>query len=140
VRQTAVSGEHQLASSAKRILLVDDDKAILKIVQITLGSKGREVLNVSSGEAALELLRSTQVDLIVLDFQLPGMSGVDVARTLQKKPATAAIPIIMLTGSAKQNLPATDLDVFAYFKKPFSPRELLKKVSQGLMRKPGSGA
>jgi two-component system phosphate regulon response regulator PhoB len=91
-------------------------------------------LEAGDGTTALELARKEHPDLLILDWMMPGMSGVEIAKALREEPKTAHTPIIMLTakGQGKDKEQGLAVGVYAYLVKPFSPLELLEKVQQVL--------
>ncbi len=115
---------------AKKILAVDDEKHIVRLVQINLEKEGYEVVTANNGREALDKVASERPDLIVMDVMMPEMDGLEALQTLKSNPATAEIPVIMLTAKAQ------DADVFRgwqsgadlYLTKPFNPMELLTFV------------
>lgn len=117
----------------KRILLVDDEPDLRRMVRRYLEAEGFEVAEASDGEAALARLSQSSADLVVLDVSMPGMDGFEVLRTIR---ATSHIPVIMLTARAEEIDRVVGLTVGAddYVTKPFSPRELVARVRAVLRR------
>ena len=117
------------------ILLVEDDPDIRELVAYKLTRGGFEVIEAADGLTALQAARSRRPDAVVLDMGLPRLSGIEVCRELRAAPATAVVPIIMLTGAVR----LTDLEqAYAagatdYLVKPFSPRELQRRVEAALV-------
>ena len=118
------------------ILLAEDDPDVRHLVTVKLGRGGFDVVAVPDGFAALREVHRQPPDLVILDVRMPRMSGIEVCRELRAGPRTAAVPIIMLTARARpQDLEqayaagATD-----YVVKPFSPRDLLRRVEAELAR------
>ncbi len=117
---------------SKTILAVDDEKHILRLVQINLEKAGYEVYIGSNGQEAVDKTREFMPDLIVMDVMMPIMDGFEALKTLKADPKTAGIPVIMLTAKAQ------DADVFhgwqsgadLYLTKPFNPMELLTFVKR----------
>lgn len=111
----------------KRILVVEDEQAIREMVGFALRKAGLAVEEAADAEQALLAVASNPPDLILLDWMLPGMSGVDLARRLRGEEITAGIPIIMLTARVEENDRVRGLETGAddYVTKPFSPRELI---------------
>jgi len=122
-------------SAMKTILLADDEPQLRKLVRTTLDDPAYRILEASNGIEALELARQALPELIVLDWMMPGMSGVEVLRALRQNLATAHIPVIMLTAREPETdqEPGGALHTYAYLIKPFSPLELLDKVQEVLM-------
>src|SRR5438477_2083354 len=117
---------------AKKILAVDDERHIVRLVQVNLERQGYEVVTAFDGKEALEKVASEQPDLVVLDVMMPYMDGFEVLQNLRKNPNTRDLPVIMLTAKAQ------DADVFrgwqsgvdCYLTKPFNPMELLTFVKR----------
>ncbi|MBX5467878.1 MAG: response regulator transcription factor [Firmicutes bacterium] len=118
---------------AQRILVVDDEAAIVELVEYNLEREGFEVLTEAEGPKAVERARAERPDLIILDVMLPGMSGMDVCRELRK---TTDVPIILLTARKDEVDRVLGLELGAddYVTKPFSPRELVARVKAILRR------
>jgi two-component system, OmpR family, alkaline phosphatase synthesis response regulator PhoP len=114
----------------ERILVVDDEEDILELVRYNLAKEGYRVRCVQSGEQALAKAGEEVPDMILLDLMLPGLDGLDVCRALKKNPATAGIPLIMLTAKGEDADIVTGLELGAddYVTKPFSPRVLLARI------------
>lgn len=119
-----------------RILVVDDEPDALELVAFNLRQAGYEVAAAEDGAEALEKARATLPHLIVLDVMLPEMNGLEVCKILRRDPATARIPIIMLTAKAGEIDRVLGLELGAddYVTKPFSPRELVLRVKNILQR------
>lgn len=117
---------------AKRILAVDDEKHILRLVQINLEKAGYEVTTASNGREAIDAVRNQRPDLVVMDVMMPEMDGLEALQILKNDDSTASIPVVMLTAKAQ------DADVFQgwqsgadlYLTKPFNPMELLTFVKR----------
>src|SRR5256714_9080896 len=117
---------------AKKILAVDDERHIVRLVEVNLQRAGYEVVTAYDGKEALEKVKSENPDLVVLDVMMPYMDGFEVLKNLKADPITAEIPVIMLTAKAQ------DADVFrgwqsgvdCYLTKPFNPMELLTFVKR----------
>jgi two-component system phosphate regulon response regulator PhoB len=122
---------------AANILLVEDEPAIQELIAFNLTQAGHHVLRASTAEAAITLVKNALPDLILLDWMLPGASGIDVARRLRADERTRQIPIIMLTARSDEQDKVTGLDAGAddYITKPFSPRELLARIKAVLRRR-----
>ncbi len=118
----------------KTILLADDEANLRLLVHTTLDDPEYHILEAADGTTALALAKQEHPDLLVLDWMMPGMTGVEVARTLRNDAQTTHIPIIMLTakGQEKDKEQGRALGVYAYLIKPFSPLELLEKVQAAL--------
>lgn len=121
---------------AASILVIEDEAAIREMVAIALEKDGFEIRlaeSVEDGEAAIRL---RQPDLILLDWMLPGQSGIDYARRLKREKLTRDLPIIMLTarGEEDDRVRGLDTGIDDYVAKPFSPRELVARIKAVLRR------
>jgi DNA-binding response OmpR family regulator len=126
-----------VSKSSTRVLIVEDEQDIATLIQHTLEKIGGiQVDLVASGDAALRAVAEQPPDLILLDLNLPVLSGVEVCRILRGRPATARVPIIMLTARTSESDRVSGLDVGAddYITKPFSLRELAARVRAVLRR------
>lgn len=119
---------------SKRILVADDEAHILHVVTMKLQNGGYEVTTAVDGEEALELCLADPPDLLITDFQMPLMSGVELCKQLRANEQTRDIPAIMLTARGFDIDPGEMIDagIAAVLAKPFSPREVLARV-QGLL-------
>ncbi|PKO51747.1 MAG: phosphate regulon transcriptional regulatory protein PhoB [Betaproteobacteria bacterium HGW-Betaproteobacteria-2] len=119
------------------ILVVEDEPAIQELLTLNLTQAGHNALRALSVEQAQLLMRETLPDLIILDWMLPGMSGIEFARKLKGDELTKAIPIIMLTARGEEADKVRGLEVGAddYVTKPFSPRELNARIKAVLRRR-----
>lgn len=117
------------------ILVADDEDSLRLLIRTTLEGADTTIVEAGDGLAALEMARQEPPDLIVLDWMMPGKSGLEVARELRASPRTASIPILMLTAMAqeKDRKRALAAGVQAFLIKPFSPLELLERV-QAMLR------
>jgi two-component system alkaline phosphatase synthesis response regulator PhoP len=117
---------------AKKILAVDDERHIVRLIQVNLERAGYQVVTAFDGPEALKKVQSEKPDLVVLDVMMPKMDGFEVLKRLQANPETREVPVIMLTAKAQ------DADVFrgwasgvsAYLTKPFNPLELITFVKR----------
>jgi two-component system phosphate regulon response regulator PhoB len=119
------------------ILVVEDEPAIQELLALNLEHAGHHVLRARDAEQAGQLVRHALPDLILLDWMLPGQSGVAFARQMRQDERTRQIPIIMLTARGQEQDKVAGLDAGAddYVTKPFSPRELLARVKAVLRRR-----
>jgi DNA-binding response OmpR family regulator len=120
----------------EKILIVDDEKDIVKMLDYNLKKEGFRTISAYDGEDALDLAGRERPDLIILDLMLPGLDGLEVCKSLKKADKTALIPIIMLTAKTKEADKIVGLELGAddYMTKPFSPRELIARVKAVLRR------
>jgi two-component system alkaline phosphatase synthesis response regulator PhoP len=124
------------SSEKSKILVVDDEALLQEMIVYNLEQASYQVLTASDGISALELARSEQPDLILLDIMLPGIDGLEVCRRLRREERTAQVPIIMLTAKGDEIDKVVGLEVGAddYVTKPFGRRELLARVRALLRR------
>jgi two-component system phosphate regulon response regulator PhoB len=118
------------------VLVVEDDLKLAELLKWHLERAGFEVQVTADGEEALVIVRETPPDLIVLDWMLPGLAGIEVCRCLRRMPGTANTPIIMLTAKGEEPDRIRGLETGAddFVTKPFSPRELLARIAAVLRR------
>ena len=118
------------------ILVVEDEPAIQSLLEVNLRRAGHSVQLAADAEAARRLVREALPDLVLLDWMLPGMSGVDFARVLRSEARTRHLPIIMLTARAgeRDKIDALELGADDYVTKPFSPGELVARIKAVLRR------
>ena len=119
------------------ILIVEDEPAIQELLALNLSQAGHNPIRALSVEQAQMLMRDALPDLIILDWMLPGMSGIEYARKLKTDELTKVIPIIMLTARGEESDKIRGLEVGAddYVTKPFSPRELNARIKAVLRRR-----
>ena len=119
-----------------KILVVEDDQAIREMLRFVLQQKHFDILEAENAEQALRLIHDRSPSLILLDWMLPGMSGVDLARKLKEAQETSNLPIIMITAKGEEEDMVRGLDSGAddYVTKPFSPRELVARIRAVLRR------
>ncbi len=127
---------------AQRILVVDDDKEIVRLLRAYLEQSGFRVLVAYDGETALHILRRERPDLVLLDLMLPDRDGWDVTRIVRSDAALRATPIIMLTARVEDQDKIVGLELGAddYVTKPFNPREVVARVRAVLRRTQGEPA
>jgi len=120
----------------EKILVVDDEEDILELVRHNLAREGYQVICAATGEKAVDKAQKEKPDLIVLDLMLPGIDGLQVARTLKADARTRQVPIIMLTAKGEEADIVTGLELGAddYITKPFSPRVLLARIRAVIRR------
>jgi len=119
-----------------KVLVCDDERHIVRLIQVNLERQGYQVVTAFDGKEGLEKVRSEKPDLCVLDVMMPYMDGFEVLKSIRRDPATEQLPVIMLTAKAQ------DKDVFEgyhygadmYLTKPFNPMELVtfvKRIAAG---------
>lgn len=118
------------------ILIADDEPNQLELMDYNLRNAGFSIIKASNGLEALELIENHSPDLIILDWMMPKMSGIDVCRTLRSRSETKLLPIIILSARSEDSDKSLGLDTGAddYISKPFSPKELLSRVKALLRR------
>ncbi|MBS0424732.1 MAG: phosphate regulon transcriptional regulator PhoB [Proteobacteria bacterium] len=118
------------------ILIVEDEAAIQELITYNLRQAGYETVCADNAEKAMAVIKAALPDLILLDWMLPGMSGIEFARVLRRDDRTRLIPIIMLTARTQELDKVTGLEMGAddYITKPFSPRELIARINAVLRR------
>jgi len=121
---------------SSRVLIVEDEPDIRELVVHHLKRDGYQVTAASSGEEALRQVQAVPPDLVLLDLMMPVMDGLEVCRRLRQDPATAGLPIVMLTakGDEVDRVLGLELGADDYIVKPFSPKELLARVRAVLRR------
>ena len=124
---------------AKRVLIVEDEPAIRDMVAFALRKAGMEAIHAADARSAQTAIGDQVPDLILLDWMLPGMSGIDLARRLRRDDLTRDVPIIMLTarGEETDRVNGLDAGVDDYVVKPFSARELVARIRAVLRRTHG---
>jgi two-component system KDP operon response regulator KdpE len=121
--------------STGRIIVVDDDPQIRRVMRVTLTGQGYEVDDAKDGETALEKLRDQRFDLVLLDMNMPGMGGLETCRSVR---AQSDVAIIMLTvrDAESDKVEALDAGADDYITKPYNPPELLARIRAALRRTP----
>lgn len=116
------------------ILVVDDEPTIRLLVRAALQGRGYRLLEAGDGASALQMARSERPDLVLLDIALPRLSGLEVCRRLKEEPATAATPVLFLTGFAQQaeRRAADAVGGQGFIAKPFSPAALVQQIAKTL--------
>src|SRR5262245_29571077 len=130
-----------MSATAQQILVVDDDRDIVRLVRAYLEKAGFQVLAAYDGQTALQTLRHDRPALVVLDLMLPDQDGWDLTRLVRGDPSLAATPIIMLTARIEDTDKIIGLELGAddYITKPFNPREVVARVRSVLRRSQGLG-
>jgi CheY-like chemotaxis protein len=118
----------------KKVLVVDDEIHIVHVVTIKLRNNGYDVVSASDGAEAYELACSEKPDIVVTDYQMPVMSGLELVEKLRRTPQTADVPVIMLTARsfAVEEQQKEQLKISKCLSKPFSPKELLRDIEDVL--------
>ncbi len=122
----------------KTILIADDEPSIRILIHTTLENPECRILEASTGTSAVAMIQRLLPDVVILDWMMPGLNGMEVLRTLREDPRTVDIPVIMVTamGQEKQRAEGLAAGARAYLVKPFSPLELLQMVDKVLAEKP----
>ncbi len=120
----------------EKILIIDDEKDIIKLISYNLEKEGYRIISALDGERGLEIIFKEKPDLIILDLMLPGLDGLELCKILKRNEETSSIPIIMLTAKGEEADIVVGLELGAddYITKPFSPRVLLARVKAVLRR------
>ena len=121
----------------KKILVIEDDPATLRLVDYSLRHEGYQVLTASNGLEGMRKAQTEEPDLIILDIMLPGMDGFEICHRLRSEPATAQLPILMFSAKAQEIDKDTGLKVGAddYLSKPADPSEIVSRVGSLLTQK-----
>ena len=121
----------------KKVLVVDDEIHIVHVVAIKLRNNGYDVISAGNGANALKLVQEEKPDIVVTDFQMPVMNGLELIENLRSDTSTENIPVILLTarGFAIDDEQKQKLRVSAILSKPFSPKELLRSIEDILYQK-----
>jgi two-component system alkaline phosphatase synthesis response regulator PhoP len=121
----------------KKILVIEDDPATLRLIDYSLRHEGYQVLTASNGLEGLRKAHDAEPDLIILDVMLPGMDGFEICHSLRSEPDTAQLPILMLSAKAQEIDKDTGLKVGAddYLAKPADPSEIVSRVESLLATK-----
>ena len=140
--QTAqFESEKQTMTTVQRILVVDDDREIVRLIRSYLEQAGYQVLTANDGNTALHMMRREMPNLVILDLMLPDRDGWDVTRMVRTDPTLKHLPIIMLTARVEDTDKIIGLELGAddYVTKPFNPREVVARVRTVLRRTMGEG-
>lgn len=116
----------------RRVLVIEDEPNIVEAIRFILARDGWDVEVHGDGADALEVIRSRRPDLVILDVMLPGRSGLEILRSLRAEPATAALPVLMLTakGQSRDRALAESVGASRFMAKPFSNTEVLASVRE----------
>ena len=120
-----------------RVLVVDDDPQVLKLLRVNFELEGYDVLTATNGEEALDLVGRDSPDAVVCDVMMPGIDGLEVVRRLRAQPDTAGLPLVVVSAKAQRAdvKAGLELGADAYVTKPFDPAELLKVVADLLAKR-----
>jgi CheY-like chemotaxis protein len=120
-----------------RVLVVDDDPQVLKLLRLNFELEGYEVVSATNGEEALEHVRGDSPDVVVCDVMMPGIDGLEVVRRLRAHPDTATLPLVVVSAKAQRSdvRQGLRLGADAYVTKPFDPAELLRVVANLLSKR-----
>ena len=135
---STASDVQRTARSATRpyALLVEDESALVELIRYNLEKEGYEIASATDGEEALVMIDERQPDILLLDWMLPKLAGIEVCRRIRSRPSTRNLPIIMLTAKAEESDRIRGLDTGAddYLTKPFSISELTARI-RAVMRR-----
>jgi adenylate cyclase len=121
---------NDIASLGPRVLVVDDQPANIRLLEAILAPRGYDVRTASSGAGALAAIESDDTDLVLLDIVMPGMDGYEVCRAIRERPATAYLPVVMVTASGdEQKIRALEAGADDFLTKPINKSELLARVA-----------
>ena len=125
-----------MAKTGQKILVVEDEPDIRKLVNYNLAQERFKVLEAEDGEQGLKIVQRDKPDLVILDLMLPGLSGMELCKILRERSETERLPVLMLTAKASEADRIVGLEMGAddYLTKPFSPRELVARVRAILRR------
>ncbi len=123
-----------MESREKTILIVDDDEDIRELVEITLEDSHYSLRTAEDGEAGLNAIQDQRPDLVILDWMMPRLDGLQVVKKLRENTRTAGIPVVLLTSQPDKDHreEIRTLGIFSYLQKPFSPLELIQTVQKAL--------
>ena len=123
-------------SMSAKVLIVEDEAPLAEMLRYNFEAEGFRVMHAETGEEALILLQEERPDLVVLDWMLPGVSGIELCRRVRAKPDSRNVPILMLTARGEEGDRVRGLDAGAddYVSKPFSPTELVARIRAVLRR------
>jgi DNA-binding response OmpR family regulator len=126
---------------AKKILVIEDDPATSRLIDYSLRHEGYQVITAFNGLEGIRKAKNEAPDLVILDVMLPGLDGFEICHRLRSEPATAPLPILMLSAKAQDVDKNTGLKVGAddYLSKPAAPAEIVRMVGKLLVRKKGAG-
>ena len=123
-----------MGASPKTILIADDEEELRMLVEITLEDPAYRIVTAVDGEEAIKRIRQLRPDLVILDWMMPRLNGIEVVRLLRQDPMTESLPVVLLTANdcPADQVKAQILGIAAYLVKPFSPLALLHIVREAL--------
>ena len=123
-----------MMTEKKRVLVVDDEPHIVKLVKLSLGDQNYDIVGITSGKEAISYVNNNAPDILVLDLMMPGVNGYDVCQAVRENPKTKGIPIIILSAKSQMldKLNAIDVGADDYMCKPFDPDELARRIKLNL--------
>ncbi|GJL51858.1 response regulator [Candidatus Nitrospira salsa] len=123
-----------MESREKTIIIVDDDDDIRELVEITLEDSQYRLYTAEDGAAGLKAIQAHRPDLVILDWVMPELTGLEVVRKLRENSITAGIAVVLLTSQDNRDHQEEiqTLGIFSYLQKPFSPLELIQTVQKAL--------
>lgn len=124
--------------SPLRILVVDDELSNAEVLALILHEEGFQIMVAGDGRQALERIEEATPDLLITDYMMPGMSGVELARAVRQLPRYSNLPVLLMSGAAASTLSIHGKDFDAFLRKPFDIEELLRAV-QSLLTRPPDG-
>ena len=121
-------------SNSTTVLIADDEPSVRLLVQATIAEDNLNVVEAQDGDEAWSLIRETHPNVVLLDVQMPGRTGLEILRDIKADPALQSTRVILLTASASESDIAAGLaaGADAYLTKPFSPRELLARLDEAI--------
>ena len=124
---------------ATSVLIVEDEPEIREMLNFSLTRAGFTVIEAATGEMALQRLDTDLPDILIVDWMLPGMSGVELAKRIRRDELTSALPLLMLTAKSEETdvLKSFESGIDDYMSKPFSPKELVARI-KALLRRSGA--
>ena len=114
------------------ILVADDSRSMIQVIESILEEAGYHVLTAENGKEALDIIKENNIDLVVTDFNMPGINGMGVLRKVREETSTKSIPVVMLTTEAEMNkvVEAKNAGISGWIIKPFEPSKLLSTVKE----------
>jgi len=130
VRAKSITCRIECTMSSPRILVADDEPALLRLLEFVLGRRGYNIQGVTNGNAAVEILKTESPDLVILDVMMPGLDGYEVLTFIRETAHLEGLPVVMLTARAQLDdiQLGLSLGADAYLAKPFDPEDLLSVV------------